>query len=129
MQISGKLDAVMIIKIGPSAAMWKELGKRMGFHNLWAQVRLMIMKANVRLPKVAAQGIEAPTEEVSAVTFMEMIGTWIGAFSLAIPISFALRDFCLYVTNGGSGGGRSRRPDDGVRRRVCAHPLRYGNAL
>ena len=67
MQISGKLDAGMIIKIGPSAAMWKELGKRMGFHNLWAQVRLMIMKANVRLPKVAAQGIEAPTEEVSAV--------------------------------------------------------------
>jgi hypothetical protein len=98
MQVSGKLDAGMIIKIGPSAALWKELGKKVGFHNLWAYVRLMIMKANVQLPKVAAQGVAAATEEVSASAFLEMLGTWIGAFSLAIPISFALRDFCLYIT-------------------------------
>ena len=105
MQVSGKLDAGMIIKIGPSAAMWKELGKRMGFHNLWANVRLMIMKANVQLPKVAAQGVAAATEEVSAVTFLEALGAWIGAFSLAIPIGFALRDFCLYVTNAARAAG------------------------
>jgi hypothetical protein len=105
MQVSGKLDAGMIIKIGPSAAMWKELGKKVGFQNLWAYVRLMIMKANVQLPKVAAQGIAAATEEVSASAFLEMLGTWIGAFSLAIPISFALRDFCLYVTNAARAAG------------------------
>lgn len=101
MQISGKLDAGMIIKIGPSAATWKALGKKMGFRNLWAQVRLMIMKANVQLPKVAA----AAAEETSLATTLEALGTWIGAFSLAIPIGFALRDFCLYVTQAARASG------------------------
>jgi len=105
MQVSGKLDAGMIIKIGPSATMWKELGKKVGFPNLWAHIRLMIMKANVQLPKVVAQGIAAAGEEVSAVTFLETLGTWIGAFSLAIPIGFALRDFCLYITNAARAAG------------------------
>jgi hypothetical protein len=36
---------------------------------------------------------------------METIATWIGAFSLAIPIGFALRDFCLYITNAARASG------------------------
>ncbi len=105
MQVSGKLDAGMIIKIGPSAALWKALGKKIGVHNLWAYVRLMIQKANVQLPKIVAEGVAAATEEVGVVTFLEALGTWIGAFSLAIPIGFAMRDFCLYVTNAARAAG------------------------
>jgi hypothetical protein len=102
--VSGKIVADLIVKVGPSKEMWKALCKRFGVPNMYAWVRLMIQKANVQLPKIVTTAASA-AEEISVTTALETFSTWFGAFSLAIPISFALRDFCLYICNAARASG------------------------
>jgi hypothetical protein len=109
MSVSGKIVADLIIKVGPSMEMWKAMAKKLGAPRVAAMARLLVQKANVELPKAAATAaVEAGAAAAGATTmgaFLETIGTWRGPVSLAIPISFALRDFCMYITNAARASG------------------------
>ena len=49
------------------------------------------------LPKVVTRASAVAEEMASGSAFLEALGVWAGAFSLALPISLALRDFSLYL--------------------------------
>lgn len=90
---SGTVVADMVIKIGPSKELVKEIAKRVGAPRAYAMFRLLVQKANIELPKAITT-----TEVASASAMLEAIGVWIGAFSMAVPIALAITDFMLYVT-------------------------------
>jgi hypothetical protein len=104
LSVKGQIVADLVVKVGPSMAMWKALADKFGALRVAAWARLLVRKANVDLPKIAATAI-AGAEEIAMPTLLETISTFVGAFSLALPISFALRDFCMYITNAARAAG------------------------
>ncbi len=70
LSVKGQIVADLVIKVGPSMQMWKALSQKFGAPRIAAWARLLVQKANVQLPKIAA----ASAEQASVTTLLETLG-------------------------------------------------------